>query len=528
VRLALDYLSPLPPVRSGIADYSVDLLPYLTRLADVRVLRLAGLPLDDDVAARFGVVDDASRAGADGRIPLYQMGNNRYHAEVSRVAMERPGVMVLHDLVLHHYLLDRTVGQDDWDGYRDELERCHGWIGDAVARPVRWGAFGLAGQFDLPANRTLLSRQRGVLVHGPWAAERLAEDDPRLAVRVVPMAIPLPAAASREKGIAFRRRHGIPPEAPLLGSFGFQTPMKRTDVAIRALARNGLGDAHLLVAGELSPYITFEKTIAEHGVGARVHLTGFLPFAEMEAAIAATDLCLNLRYPSAGETSASLLRILAEGRPVIVSDYAELGELPEEIALVVPLGDDEDGRFAAAVGRALAGGREALAAMGERAREHVAARHAPERAAKAMVAAVAELAEREPPGDSPPRVPPRTSVATSRPAGEIGVDGLSGWRPGELRTLAVELVNRGPGVWLPSAEDPGGVQFEVQLRCAETGTVHTPPWLRLPAPVAPGERVTLELAARRPLGEARLMLIPKVAVGGVFAPFGDWNFDRWL
>ncbi|HEX9800459.1 MAG TPA: glycosyltransferase [Thermoanaerobaculia bacterium] len=526
--LALDYLSPLPPVRSGIADYSLDLLPHLVARADVRVLRLDGLPLDEAVARRFGVVDSAARAGEGGRIPLYQMGNNRYHAEVLRLAMERPGVMALHDLVLHHYLLDRTVGQGNWNAYRDELERCHGWIGDAVARPVRWGAFGLAGQFDLPANRTVLARQRGVLVHGRWAAERLAEDDPRLAVREVPMAIPLPAPASREKGSEFRRRHGIPQEAPLLGSFGFQTPMKRTDVAIRALARESLGDAHLLVAGELSPYIRFEKTIAEHGVGARVHLAGFLPFAAMEAAIAATDLCLNLRYPSAGETSASLLRILAEGRPVIVSDYAELGELPPEIALVVPLGEDEEARFAATVGEALGGGRAALAAMGARARAHVAARHAPERAAAAILAAVAELAEREPPGEAPPAVPPRTSVASSRPQGAISVHGLAGWRPGERGALAVELVNRGPGVWLPSADDPGGVQIEVQIHCATSGTVHTPPWLRLQAPLAPGERVTVALEARRPLGAARLMLIPKVAVGGVFAPFGEWSFDRWL
>jgi glycosyltransferase involved in cell wall biosynthesis len=528
VRLALDYLSPLPPVRSGIADYSVDLLPHLAALADVRVLRLAGLPVDEGVAERFGVREEAERAGEGGRLPLYQMGNNRYHAEVLRLALERPGVLVLHDLVLHHYLLDRTVGQGDWQGYRDELERCHGWIGDAVARPVRWGAFGLAGQFDLPANRTLLARQRGVLVHGRWAAERLAEEDPRLAVRQVPMPIPLPAAASREKGRDFRRRHGIPAEAPLLGSFGFQTPMKRTEVALRALARPGLEAAHLLVAGELSPYLRFDETIAELGLGDRVHVVGFLPFAEMEAAIAAADLCLNLRYPSAGETSASLLRILAEGRPVIVSDYAELGELPPEVALVVPLGEDEDERFAAAVGAALGGGRAALAAMGERARAHVAAHHAPESSAAAIVAAAAELAGRRPPGDAAPEVAPRTSVASSRPAGEIRVGELAGWRPGERRALPVELVNRGPGVWLPSAEDPGGVEIEVQIHCSASGVVHTPPWLRLSRPVAPGERVALTLEARRPLGATRLLLIPKVAVGGVFAPFGEWSFDRWL
>mgnify|MGYP001586188674 FL=1 len=167
--MRLDYLSPLPPVRSGISDYSVDLLPHLSTRADVRVLRLPDLPLDPEVAARFAPVQ-ASRVGEEGRIPVYQMGNNRYHAAIFRLAMEHPGILVLHDLVLHHFLLDQTVGKGEFEPYRRVLTANHGWIGDAAAKPVRWGAFGQAAQFALPANRVLLRRQRGVVVHGHWAA----------------------------------------------------------------------------------------------------------------------------------------------------------------------------------------------------------------------------------------------------------------------------------------------------------------------------------------------------------------------
>jgi glycosyltransferase involved in cell wall biosynthesis len=528
VSVALDYLSPLPPIRSGISDYSVDLLPELSRCADVRVLRLEEQAVDDDIATRFAVREPAARAGEGGRLPLYQMGNNHYHARVWELAMERPGVVVLHDLVLHHFLLDRTVGHGAWEPYRDELMRCHGWIGEAVARPVRFGAFGQAGQFELPANRTLLARQRGVLVHGRWAAERLAEDDPRLAVRVVPMGIPLPAAATAEEGLAFRRRRSIPERAPLLGSFGFQTPIKRTDVAIRALARPELAGAHLLVAGELSPYANFEALARRLGVADRVHVTGFLPFDEMHAAIAAADLCLNLRYPSAGETSASLLRILAVGRPVVVSDYAELGDLPATIAIPVPLGDDEDERFVAAVAAVLDDGAATLAAMGERARRHVEVEHAPERAARAVVAAVEELARRQPPGDRPAAPSPRTAVACSRPRGEIAVAGHEAWLPGTRRTLEVELRNLGSAVWLPSDVDPGGVIFEVQLLGERVPESQRPPWLRLQRPLPPGESLRLGLTLRRPFGEARLRILPKVTLGAGYARFGDWRCVQWL
>jgi len=528
VTLALDYLSPLPPVRSGISDYSVDLLPHLTAVADVRVLRLPDLPLDDGVAARFGVRDDAARAGEGGRLPLYQMGNNRYHAGVWRVAMERPGVLVLHDFVLHHFLLDRTVGEGDWESYRDELVRCHGWVGDAVARPVRFGAFGLAGQFELPANRTLLARQRGVLVHGRWAAERLEEEDPRLAVRVVPMGIPLPAAATAQEGIAFRRRRGIPESAPLLGSFGFQTPIKRTDVAIRALARPELAGVHLLVAGELSPYSEFELVAARHGVAGRVHVTGFLPFADLHAAIAASDLCLNLRYPSAGETSASLLRILAVGRPAVVSDYAELGDLPEEVALRVPLGDDEDEQFVAVVARALGADRTALAERGRRARRHVVERHDPAQAARAVAAAAAELAAHSPPGDLAAVPPRRTSLTSYRSRGEIVVRGHQAWRAGERRTLQVEVTNLGDEVWLPTREEPGGVAFAVELLRGGGSERVNSPWLGLQRPVAPGESVRLELVLRRPAGPTRLRIVPRLVAGGDWARWGEWGVEQWV
>ena len=41
-----------------------------------------------------------------GRVPLYQMGNNSHHEGVLALAWERPGLLVLHDMVLHHLLVE--------------------------------------------------------------------------------------------------------------------------------------------------------------------------------------------------------------------------------------------------------------------------------------------------------------------------------------------------------------------------------------------------------------------------------------
>lgn len=532
--LRLDYVSPLPPVRSGIADYSVDLLPHLEarpEIGELRVMRLPGQEVADEVVARWRPVD-AAEAGAEGRLALYQMGNNRYHDGVLDLALARPGVLVLHDLVLHHLAVERTLMLGVYEPYLEQLVADHGWIGGAVATTRRWGGFSEAGLFALPAHRTLLRRQRGVLVHSAWAAGVLAEEDPELAVRAVPMGVPLPPDAGPPGGDAARaarRELGLPEEAPVLGSFGFQTPIKRTLSAVRALAAPGMEAARLLVVGEVAPQVDLVAEAERLGVAARVTVTGFVDYPRFERALAACDLAVNLRYPTAGETSASLLRLLAAGRGAVVSDFAQFADLPAEVALRVPLGDEEEAAALAALLPALLADRGRLAAMGETARRHVARRHDPAAAAAAVAAACVELARREPPGDRPAAPWPASTIACRRLGDHIAVAGAQApWPPGERRRLAITVTNRGACRWLAARRGPGGVAFEVRVISGEEaaarpagGSDPSPvrdlepgrPWLPLPRDLAPGESAKLELDLRRPLVPSRLRIAPVVLVG---------------
>ncbi len=524
--LRLDLVTPLPPVRSGIADYSLDLLPHLAALADVRLIRLPGQPVTPEIAAAWPLAE-AGDLGAPGasppaaspaRLPLYQMGNNRHHEGVQELAMRHPGVLTLHDVVLHHLLLDVTLGRGDFYGYRERLQRDHGWVGEAVAVAKRWGAYGTAPIFALPAHRTLLRRQRGVLVHSDWAAAVVREDDPELRVRAVPMGVPLPPAASREAGLALRRRFGLPDDAPVLGSFGFQTPIKRTVLGVRALAAPGLERVHLLAVGEEAPGTGLLEAAHRAGVAARVHVTGYLPFADFASAIAAADLCLNLRYPTAGETSASLLRVMAAGRAAVVSDYAQFTELPAAIAIKVPLAPPappgkREGPVTAAVEArevaelaarlaSLLAEPERLRSMGEAAREHVRRHHDPGRAAAAVADACAEWVAAPPPSwpTSLPSSPP-TSLTWGRLAGELEVRGAEPpWPEGERRRLEVVVRNRGFARWLAGDRGPGGIAVVVKLIAEGRDFFAGRPWLPLPRDLAPGEEARLTLEVRRPPG----------------------------
>ncbi len=509
-RLRLDYVSPLPPVRSGISDYSADLLPQLEPLCDLRVMALAGQAVADEMVERWRPVADEA-CGERGRLPLYQMGNNPHHEGVLALAMERPGVVTLHDMVLHHLLVEATMarGREHLVDYREWLTRDHGWVGDEAGAARRWAELGEAAMFSLAGHRTLLRRQRGVLVHNRWAADRVVEESGDLAIRVAPMGVPLPPRPDPGDRQAFRERLGVEAKTPLLGSFGFQTPIKRTLVAVRALAREELADAHLVVAGEVLPILDLESEAAAAGVADRLHITGFLDPDEFQAAIAACDLCLNLRYPTAGETSASLLRVLAQGRPAVVSDYAQFRELPDDVAVKVPLGNTEEEALADAVG-ALLSSPDRLAAMSGAARDHVRQRHDPARAAAAVVEYCEEFAELAPPGDAAVAIPVPSSLVWRRLAGRLDVEGAEEpWPEGERRRLLLRLRNEGFGRWLRTRHGTlGGVCVELHWRSDLRQPDIGAQWLPLQRDIEPGEGVELQVEIRRPLGVRFLIVEP--------------------
>src|SRR5690606_17470731 len=57
---------------------------------------------------------------------------------------------------------------------------------------------------------------------------------------------------------------------------------------------------------------------------------------------AACDIVLNLRYPTVGESSGTLLRSLGLGRAVIVSDIGSFCEYPDDVCLKVPVDRTEE------------------------------------------------------------------------------------------------------------------------------------------------------------------------------------------
>src|SRR4051794_27176166 len=95
--------TPLPPTRSGIAAYAAELLPLLTE--QLRIAVVVASVRDLVALPRMDVLpeDQSRRHAALHALPhLHQLGNSLDHAHVYRAALRTPGILVLHDPVLHH------------------------------------------------------------------------------------------------------------------------------------------------------------------------------------------------------------------------------------------------------------------------------------------------------------------------------------------------------------------------------------------------------------------------------------------
>jgi glycosyltransferase involved in cell wall biosynthesis/SAM-dependent methyltransferase len=345
------FFSPLPPERSGIADYSEALLDPLRHLAQVEVFSQAAQPFD---AARFDIA-------------LYQMGNNACHGFVYESALRHAGVVTMHESNLHHLMTEITIRRGDWDGYVRECEYAGGAPGREFAERVRKLEVGPDYE-GLSMTRRLLEGARGVIVHS-----RFMEAEIRAGGFAGPLAV-IPHGAWIPPGDrnGFRQRLGLDEAVPLVGVFGFLKPYKRIAESLRAFRRllRLAPEVKMILVGEPHPDLPLEGMIRSLGLSASVRLVGFAPIDDFTGYLSACDIVLNLRYPTVGESSGTLLRAMGLGKAALVSEVGSFREFPDDVCLKVPVGASEEDTIFEYL-NLLTSRPEVAQALGGRARDYV-------------------------------------------------------------------------------------------------------------------------------------------------------------
>lgn len=377
----LGFVSPLPPVRSGIADYSADLLAALRAEVDLETYAPAEAPRA--FAAGHAVV--LAQAGND---PLHLPTLEALRANARRV----PSLLVLHDYSLHHLFAAAYLDTGRVAEYARELERAHG------ERGRRLGLRALAGErvpvwdlapWEWPMSLGVAGDASAVLVHSRLVRGALLREKPGLPVFEVPhLVAPAPAHARADARAAL----GLPADRVIAATLGIVTPAKRIGKLLEGLALLPQGARPLLVVGGAvaadDPLLAKVRAL---GLGDDVRFTGYLSGEDFWRLARAADFAINLRFPTVGETSGAVCRLAGSGLPVVVSDVGWFRELPEGFATKVPVGAGEPEAIAAALG-SLASDPALRAARSASARAWGEARRA-ERIAAAYARVIRAVAE---------------------------------------------------------------------------------------------------------------------------------------
>jgi glycosyltransferase involved in cell wall biosynthesis len=335
--MRLAWFSPLPPHRSGIAAYSAAILSELAPRHDIDAFVDDGPNVGD--ATGSAPVPHVSIHGAHAFLPMtllrphdvavYQLGNDTCHHYMWPYMVHNPGLVVLHDAQLHQARARGLIRQDRIDDYIAEFAYSHPEANAAVAQLV---IDGLGGSlyYLWPMIRVPVEAARLVAVHSAWLVRTLGEEFPEVPFVHVRQGYPDISAHARVARVDIRRRHGIPDGAVVVGSFGRVTPEKSLASVLAALGQEvkNVPALYLLVVGDTPDYYDLRKIAQDHGIADRVVVTGYVDDEALPDYLNAVDVCLNLRWPTARETSAAWLRGLAAGKPTIITDLVHLTDVP--------------------------------------------------------------------------------------------------------------------------------------------------------------------------------------------------------
>ena len=463
--MRLAWFSPLPPVRSGISAYSLDVLPGLLGahaidlFVDDSVWHAAGgrlhagrgpviAPLEGPLGLPLFRAYDfhtlAQQTPYD--LVVYQLGNAACHRYMWPYLLEWPGLVVLHDAALHHARAQALLGDRRAADYRAEDRFNHPGSDPRVADFVVEGLEG-SPYYLWPMLRTVMSRARAVAVHSEPVRALLAEEYKDAALSTIAMGVPDPENSRNAGNFGNAGNAG----KLVLAAFGLITPEKRILPILQTLAaiREDAPHVRLRLVGEIGEHYALWRDVARTGTRDLIEVTGYVQDDELAAELRSADICLCLRWPTAHETSASWLRCLAAGKPTIVPDQLTTVEVPtldprhwqlkhvrddaaavfqppdasRAVAVSVDL-NDEAHMLRQAL-RRLVADADLRRALGRRAREWWEAHHTVARMQRDYRAVITWAATLPPPGwpaDAPEHLRPDPSAWARELVGPFGVD----------------------------------------------------------------------------------------------------------
>ena len=334
--------TPLNPVRSGIADYSEEMLLELKRHVDIDLYIDPGYsPSNQRIVDEFTIHPfDASRFDPSAYDEIvYHLGNSHSAHGYAYDALKRfPGIVVLHDYVFQGFYAEMLQASRDPKRYLDLLRRVYPGQGDRLARLISerlpYPIWESELALEFPLNEEIIGLAKGLIVHSDFVRRRVRSKY-TLPVVTIPHHGHVLKPYGREQA---RKELGFSASDIVVCSTGYVTKNKRYQSIIPALSELAEPRLKYIIVGR--DEANFLKVLCQDS-RLTVVRKGFATLEELEKCLVAADIGINLRYPTMGENSGSLLRMMSYKKPVLVSDAGSYREFPDH-SLIKISGDVDE------------------------------------------------------------------------------------------------------------------------------------------------------------------------------------------
>lgn len=325
----INWFSPLPPALTDIGHYTFRIASALN--TESSVWFYSDLVTDDfKNNFRFRYLKEYKKDIIGAKdffgINFYNIGNDvRFHGDIMSIAAIYSGFVVLHDTNIHHSVYERF--RNDPEKYVALSRNLYGRVGEEIARSIVINNGSNINEFvdNMTFSELFFERTLGMVVHSNTSATQLES----LGAPPV-LVLPLPFESAYQV-----TKKGL--DGPLrFVMFGYLGSNRRLDAVLDALhiVKDEISFS-LDIYGTLNGKEEVLKKIGEMDMADRITCHGFVSEKDLNYYIGNADLVFNLRYPSMGEASGSLLRGWFCAAPVVVSDHGWYSELPDNVVIKI-------------------------------------------------------------------------------------------------------------------------------------------------------------------------------------------------
>ena len=338
-------VTPWPEQRTGIANYIYKLVPYLSKYFYIDIFadntNSTTINFEKNPCGNFFLIDELEKQYTNYDELIFEIGNSsEYHSGVYEMLLKYTGIVEIHDFVLHPFFYHAYYLTGKKTLYRDALERAYGQNGLDHYRAIKNKTlFPDNKKFPMCESASLLGK--ATIFHNRWSNDQCKNT---VNTHIIPLACfdqPYRHENTQTQELLLQKIGGKEKNTIIIGCFGYVNENKRpfqTVSAVKNLLSYGY-KVKLIFWGN-SNIPDFEKKL-KSSLQNSAFISGYLSGEEYACALELTDIVVNLRYPSMGESSGTLCEAYQYSKAVLVSDVNQYKEYPDEICWKVPVGKYE-------------------------------------------------------------------------------------------------------------------------------------------------------------------------------------------